>query len=856
MRKNLLGFALLITLLTILLTFSVSAAVPEVSISNATVEAGSTVSVNITLDENPGLIVLKARIKYNDTYFSVKSVKDGGLLGENTHSINYTKSPYTLFWANPLLKTDITKNGKIATITFDVDEDTPAGKYKLDLIIDDEDVVTTDLKEIGDEFACYSGTITVTNDNDDEEDEEDEDEGSPKLYIDDTKVTAGKNFSLTLKISDNPGIVALRTYLDYNDKYFEVVSVKDHGLIGELVSPEESDESPYTIFCTDPLSEDDIDDDGKLVTITFSSKSSTPAGKYDFKLSSDKADILNTDLDKLGKKFKFDGAVVTVSKADDDEEEDEEDEDDDTPTLSIEDTNVAAGEEFTLTLKISNNPGIIALRTYLDYNDKYFEITKVKDHELIGELRSPEENDDSPYAIFCSDPLSEDNIDDNGKIVTITFKSKSSTPYGKYDFKLSGNKADIIDTDLEQLGKKFKYDGAVVTVSKDGKDEAEKDYTLSLKNNNSTISIVYNEGTFISLDSATLKAAVEEALDKYPTKKIDVIIAAKGIASNGGTVFFPSNYGAELKIVNNLRIELENVTLDFDANALKTFVSANNSIMLTLGTAKLDQKLAGTLANAYQYYDISLTQKITSGNVKVTLPYQKAATVNTNDIIIYAVDNGKLTSVPSKATYSHSTQSNGFLTFTDTGIRPYVVTTATKVNFTDITNHWAKDSINFVAARGIFNGTSATTFNPEGELSRGMLVTVLGRLEGVDVSSYNCTFADVNKNQYYAPYIEWARTNNIVGGVGDNKFEPDRVVNRQEMAVIIARYLTYKGHSLVNTEVKYSDSATIASWAKTAVNQVGNAGIITGADGAFLPTNTANRAQAAAILQRIVNFVG
>ncbi len=849
MRKNLLGFALLITLLTILLALSVSAAVPEVSISNATVEAGSTVSVNVTLENNPGLIVLKAQIKYNDKYFSIDSVKDGGLLGDNTHSINYTKSPYTLFWANPLSKTNITKNGKIATITFEVDEDTPAGKYKLDLVINDEDVVTTDLEEIGDEFACYSGTITVTNDNEDEDDD-----GSPKLYIGDTKVTAGDEFTLTLKISDNPGIVALRTYLDYNDKYFEVVGVKDHGLIGELVSPEESDESPYTIFCTDPLSEDDIDDDGKLVTITFSSKSSTPAGKYDFELSSEKADILNTDLDKLGKEFKFDGAVVTVSKTDDDDEE-EEDEDDDTPTLSIEDTNVAAGKEFTLTLKISNNPGIVALRTYLDYNDKYFEITKVKDHGLIGELRSPEESDESPYAIFCSDPLSEDNIDDNGKIVTITFKSKSTTPYGKYDFKLSGNKADIIDTDLEQLGKKFKYDSAVVTVSETGEDDSEKDYTISLKNNITTIEFAYTEGTFISLNAATLKKAVEEALDKYPTKKIDVVITAKGIASNGGTVFFPSNYGAELKIVNSLKLALANITMEFDATALKTFVSANNSIMLTLGTAKLDQKLSGTLANPYEYFDISITQKFTSGNVKVTLPYQRAIGVDANDIIVYAVDGDKLVSI-ANATYSYTTQSHGFLTFTDSGIRPYVVTTANKVNFTDITNHWAKDSINFVAARGIFNGTSATTFNPEGELSRGMLVTVLGRLDGVDVSSFNCTFADVDKNQYYAPYIEWARTNNIVGGVGDNRFEPDRFVNRQEMAVIIARYLEYKGIKLVNTEMKYSDSAAIASWAKTAVNQVGNAGIITGADGAFLPTNSANRAQAAAILQRIVNLLG
>ena len=75
------------------------------------------------------------------------------------------------------------------------------------------------------------------------------------------------------------------------------------------------------------------------------------------------------------------------------------------------------------------------------------------------------------------------------------------------------------------------------------------------------------------------------------------------------------------------------------------------------------------------------------------------------------------------------------------------------------------------------------------------------------------------------------------------------------MAVIIARYLEFKGFELKDSEMEYSDYSDIDSWAKVSANKVGNAGIITGSDGAFLPKNAANRAQAAAILQRIVKYV-
>ncbi len=733
MRKNLLGYIVLTMLLAVILTFSVSAASPKVSLSDATVSAGSTVSVDVTLENNPGLIVLKTSVKYNDSYFSVKSITDAQLLGTNNHSTNYTSSPYTLFWATPLSRTDFTANGKIATITFNVAENTPNGDYEFELVINDEDVVTTDLDEIGDTFSCYSGTITVKDGveappaDDNDEDDDDEYEGSenntkaPKLSIDDVKVTAGKEFSLTLKITDNPGLVALRSYIDYNTKYFSVVGIKDHELIGTTSSLSESEATPYVVFCSDPLSKENITDDGKIITITFASKSTTPAGKYNFDLYSNKADIIDTDLKQLGKDFIYDGAVVTVTKT-----------------------------------------------------------------------TSSTEDDDT-----------EDKTDDK--------------------------------TDTED------------------KTEVEE-YTVELKSNKAVITlfvspISYGEGTLLNLDTDVLEEAVAAAKKKYPSKKIDVIGKTDKVSDDELILNFPEGYGSALESVDTFKFTAAEVTLKFNSTALDTIVTAKESVQIILRDGKLDEKLASKLTNGYEYFDLTMSEKLAAGSVAITLPYKNTSGVNGKHIVVYTTDGEKLVPIGTEASYS-----NGYLTFTDSAVRPYILTIE-ELGFEDIESHWAKNSINFVAARGIFNGRSETVFDPEGELSRGMLVTVLGRLEGIDVSGFNCMFEDVDKNQYYAPYIEWARRNSIVGGVGDNRFEPDRVVNRQEMAVIIARYLEHKGFELSDAEMDYSDYKEIDSWAKTFANKVGNAGIITGADGAFLPKNSANRAQAAAILERIVKYI-
>ena len=364
-------------------------------------------------------------------------------------------------------------------------------------------------------------------------------------------------------------------------------------------------------------------------------------------------------------------------------------------------------------------------------------------------------------------------------------------------------------------------------------------------------SIWYGPGYVVNFDSAALTEALKEARAAYPGKAIDVKAIYTKNTPDDLIVNFPEGYADLLSGVNSFTFDTPRADMEFDAKAIAEIAAVKESVQFRFGHEEPKETLEELLKDKYEYYDISSTATFTEGSIKVTLPYEATSDIVGKYAVVYSynAEEKKLENIGSSASYAP-----GAMSFETSKVMPYVITIEA-VGFEDIENHWARDYINFVATRGIFNGRSETEFDPDTALSRGMLVTVLGRLEQIDVSGYNCMFTDVDKNLYYAPYIEWARQNNIVGGVGDNKFEPDRSVTRQEIAVIVSRYLEFKGKTLKTDALTYSDSANIDSWAKESVNKAGNAGIITGVGTEFQPKNEATRAQAATILQRIISYL-
>lgn len=180
---------------------------------------------------------------------------------------------------------------------------------------------------------------------------------------------------------------------------------------------------------------------------------------------------------------------------------------------------------------------------------------------------------------------------------------------------------------------------------------------------------------------------------------------------------------------------------------------------------------------------------------------------------------------------------------------------STRAKFKDISGHWAEKEIEDIVSKGLFSGTTETAFEPEKEMTRGMFVTVLGRMSDEEILG-ECEFKDVDNGKYYAPYIAWAAKNGIVSGINGINFNPDTPVTCEQAAVIISRYADYKNIIFENKSISPSITG-VSEWARDNVIKVGKAGIITKQNtNGYNYTSSATRADVASMLNNFVKYYG
>ncbi len=177
--------------------------------------------------------------------------------------------------------------------------------------------------------------------------------------------------------------------------------------------------------------------------------------------------------------------------------------------------------------------------------------------------------------------------------------------------------------------------------------------------------------------------------------------------------------------------------------------------------------------------------------------------------------------------------------------------------FRDVTeSDWFYDDVRFANQNGLFNGVEKDLFAPEESMTRGMLVTVLWRLDGETAPKTATTFTDVDANAYYADAVAWAAESGVVNGIGGNKFDPEGNVTREQIAAILFRYAAFKG---VDTAARanlatFPDAEKTSAYAHDALSWAVAAELVKGTkEGSTIyldPQGSATRAQVAAILSR------
>ncbi|NLB78314.1 MAG: S-layer homology domain-containing protein, partial [Clostridiaceae bacterium] len=247
----------------------------------------------------------------------------------------------------------------------------------------------------------------------------------------------------------------------------------------------------------------------------------------------------------------------------------------------------------------------------------------------------------------------------------------------------------------------------------------------------------------------------------------------------------------------------------------------------------------------------SADKKISSfdGNLTIEIPYTGSEPV----AVWYLNDEGELEKL-------ESTFANGLVTFVLDHLSLYVIgedKAPAFINpFTDVnTGDWFYEDVKYAYENALMIGTGTTSFSPNLETTRGMIVTILHRLEGSPNVSGANIFADVAGGKWYSNAVKWAAENRIVAGYGNGKFGPEDSITREQMAVILMNYAKLKGYDVsakTNLE-KFTDSSEVSDWATNALAWANAKGLINGISSEILaPQGLATRAQVAAILHRFI----
>lgn len=410
----------------------------------------------------------------------------------------------------------------------------------------------------------------------------------------------------------------------------------------------------------------------------------------------------------------------------------------------------------------------------------------------------------------------------------------------------------VTDGDNELSVKHIKHDGTVeyYTGKVVGGTNGTKAITFTT-NGFSPFTIYANVAAYIGETAyPTLQAAADAA------KSTDVISVKSGASHE---LKFTTTKSVKVKNETGAAITVkfngENKTVENDATETFTYTKPSNN-----GGS------SGGSASGQTTYKVT-TSAVNNGGVNASpSSAEKGASIT----ITLSPDKGykldKLTVTDgSGKTVSTVKKSDTVYTFTmpasavNVGVS-YVKAdeTPSKTKFNDVSaNDWFASAVDYVTGKGMMNGTADNTFSPKANTTRGMVVTVLYRLEN-QPSTSAASFTDVASGAYYANAVAWANANGIVSGYGSGKFGPNDKVTREQLAAILYRYAQYKKYDVsgANSLDGYADAQSVSSYAVPALQWANAAGVVTGKSGSKLdPKGNAARAEVAAMLMRFCENV-
>lgn len=190
----------------------------------------------------------------------------------------------------------------------------------------------------------------------------------------------------------------------------------------------------------------------------------------------------------------------------------------------------------------------------------------------------------------------------------------------------------------------------------------------------------------------------------------------------------------------------------------------------------------------------------------------------------------------------------GDLEESEEAITPYV----------DIVDHWAKKYIMTIIDKEVMTPITDTTFEPNRKVTRAEFISILGKTENIDKTGRTVkAFTDVKAESIFAPYISWAEDNKMTAGANGKNFRPNDFITREEMAVMLCKYLENVRGEILTMGLNFRDDESISTWAKDDVMLVTGSEFLSGrTNGNFDPKGNVTRAEVAATICRLIERLG
>jgi len=241
--------------------------------------------------------------------------------------------------------------------------------------------------------------------------------------------------------------------------------------------------------------------------------------------------------------------------------------------------------------------------------------------------------------------------------------------------------------------------------------------------------------------------------------------------------------------------------------------------------------------------------------VKVSIPYtpSEAELADPEHIVVWYIDGeGNVIPVPT-GRYDAAT---GLVTFTVTNFSKYAVVYVVKT-FADISHYtWARKQIEILASKGVIAGTSEKTYSPEANIKRADFILLIVKALGLNADVED-NFDDVKPDAYYAQAVGIARKLGIAAGVGNNKFNPEEYITRQDMMVLLLRAMQTAGMELTPGSEsdldRFADKSETSSYATESIAALVRNGLVVGSGDKLNPRDNTTRAEAAVIIYKAYN---